>query len=90
MPLAQPTTLLSALLDNHIHWGNSLEIDARRIVWKRVADMNDRALRNINCGLVARAMAFPRQDGYDITVASEIMAIFCLATDLDDLKSTPR
>ncbi len=79
--------LLSALLDNHIHWGNSLEIDARRIVWKRVADMNDRALRNINCGLGGPGNGFPRQDGYDITVASEIMAIFCLATDLDDLKN---
>ena len=78
--------LLSALLDNHIHWGNSLEIDARRIVWKRVADMNDRALRSINCGLGGPGNGFPRQDGYDITVASEIMAIFCLATDLDDLK----
>ena len=79
--------LLSALLDNHIHWGNSLEIDARRIVWKRVADMNDRALRNINCGLGGPGNGFPRQDGYDITVASEIMAIFCRATDLDDLKN---
>ncbi len=79
--------LLSALLDNHIHWGNSLGIDARRIVWKRVADMNDRALRNINCGLGGPGNGFPRQDGYDITVASEIMAIFCLATDLDDLKN---
>ena len=79
--------LLSALLDNHIHWGNSLEIDARRIVWKRVADMNDRALRNINCGLGGPGNGFPRQDGYDITVASEVMAIFCLATDLDDLKN---
>ena len=79
--------LLSALLDNHIHWGNSIEIDARRIVWKRVADMNDRALRNINCGLGGPGNGFPRQDGYDITVASEIMAIFCLATDLDDLKN---
>jgi formate--tetrahydrofolate ligase len=78
--------LLSALIDNHIHWGNSLEIDARRIVWKRVADMNDRALRSINCGLGGPGNGFPRQDGYDITVASEVMAIFCLATDLEDLK----
>jgi formate--tetrahydrofolate ligase len=78
--------LLSALLDNHIHWGNTLNIDARRIVWKRVADMNDRALRSINCGLGGPGNGFPRQDGYDITVASEVMAIFCLATDLDDLK----
>ncbi|MDA8781959.1 formate--tetrahydrofolate ligase [Porticoccaceae bacterium] len=79
--------LLSAMLDNHIHWGNSLEIDARRIAWKRVADMNDRALRSINCGLGGPGNGFPRQDGYDITVASEVMAIFCLATDLDDLKA---
>ena len=79
--------LLSALLDNHIHWGNNLEIDARRIQWKRVLDMNDRALRSINCGLGGPGNGFPRQDGYDITVASEIMAIFCLATDLDDLKN---
>ena len=77
--------LLSALIDNHIHWGNSLEIDTRRIVWKRVADMNDRALRSINCGLGGPGNGFTRQDGYDITVASEVMAIFCLATDLDDL-----
>jgi formate--tetrahydrofolate ligase len=79
--------LLSALIDNHIHWGNNLEIDARRIQWKRVLDMNDRALRSINCGLGGPGNGFPRQDGYDITVASEIMAIFCLATDLDDLKN---
>jgi len=79
--------LLSALLDNHIHWGNSLEIDARRVQWKRVIDMNDRALRNIACGLGGPGNGFPRQDGYDITVASEIMAIFCLANDLDDLKA---
>jgi formate--tetrahydrofolate ligase len=79
--------LLSALLDNHIHWGNSLEIDARRIAWKRVIDMNDRALRNISCGLGGPGNGFPRQDGYDITVASEVMAIFCLATDLDYLNA---
>jgi len=79
--------LLSALLDNHIHWGNSLEIDARRIAWKRVADMNDRALRSITCSLGGPGNGFPRQEGYDITVASEVMAIFCLATDLDDLKA---
>lgn len=79
--------LLSALIDNHIHWGNSLEIDVRRIAWKRVADMNDRALRSINCGLGGPGNGFPRQEGYDITVASEVMAIFCLATDLDDLKA---
>lgn len=79
--------LLSALLDNHIHWGNSLEIDARRIAWKRVIDMNDRALRNISCGLGGPGNGFPRQDGYDITVASEVMAIFCLANDLYDLNA---
>jgi len=79
--------LLSALLDNHIHWGNSLEIDARRVQWKRVIDMNDRALRNITAGLGGPGNGFPRQDGYDITVASEIMAIFCLANDLEDLKA---
>jgi formate--tetrahydrofolate ligase len=79
--------LLSALIDNHIHWGNSLELDARRIVWKRVADMNDRALRSISCGLGGPGNGFPREDGYDITVASEVMAIFCLATDLEDLKA---
>lgn len=79
--------LLSALLDNHIHWGNSLEIDARRVQWKRVIDMNDRALRNISCGLGGPGNGFPRQDGYDITVASEIMAIFCLSNDLEDLKA---
>ena len=79
--------LLSALIDNHIHWGNSLELDARRIVWKRVADMNDRALRSISCGLGGPGNGFPREDGYDITVASEVKAIFCLATDLEDLKA---
>ena len=77
--------LLSALIDNHIHWGNSLQIDARRVVWKRVVDMNDRALRTITLGLGGPGNGYPRQDGYDITVASEIMAIFCLATNLDDL-----
>ena len=79
--------LLSALLDNHIHWGNTLEIDARRVQWKRVIDMNDRALRNITAGLGGPGNGFPRQDGYDITVASEIMAIFCLSNDLEDLKA---
>ncbi len=79
--------LLSALIDNHIHWGNKLKIDSRRIVWKRVADMNDRALRTITCALGGPGNGYPRQDGYDITVASEIMAIFCLANDLDDLTS---
>ncbi len=78
--------LISALLDNHIQQGNLLKIDPRRIVWKRVLDMNDRALRNVVVGLGGRPDGMPRQDGFDITVASEIMAIFCLAKDLEDLK----
>jgi formate--tetrahydrofolate ligase len=78
--------LLSALLDNHIYWGNSLGIDQRRIAWRRVMDMNDRALRSIVNSLGGTANGFPREDGFDITVASEIMAIFCLATDLKDLE----
>ena len=78
--------LLSALLDNHIHHGNALGIDVRRIAWKRVLDMNDRALRDITVSLGGPGNGYPRQDGFDIVVASEIMAIFCLATDLDDLK----
>ncbi len=78
--------LLSALLDNHIHWGNKNELDARRITWKRVVDMNDRALRQITCSLGGPGNGFPREDGFDITVASEIMAIFCLSKDLDDLQ----
>ena len=78
--------LLSALLDNHIHHGNALGIDVRRITWKRVLDMNDRALRDITVALGGPGNGYPRQDGFDIVVASEIMAIFCLATDLDDLK----
>jgi formate--tetrahydrofolate ligase len=78
--------LISALIDNHIHHGNELQIDPRNIVWKRVLDMNDRALRNIVVGLGGRPNGMPREDGFDITVASEIMAIFCLAKDLEDLK----
>ena len=78
--------LLSALLDNHIRLGNALGIDVRRITWKRVLDMNDRALRDITVSLGGPGNGYPRQDGFDIVVASEIMAIFCLATDLDDLK----
>ncbi len=77
--------LLSALIDNHIYWGNKLKIDVRRIAWKRVVDMNDRALRQVVCATGAIGNGYPREDGFDITVASEIMAIFCLATDLDDL-----
>ncbi|BBD36092.1 formate--tetrahydrofolate ligase [Aminobacter sp. Y103A] len=78
--------LLSALIDNHIYWGNELGIDTRRVVWRRVMDMNDRALRQINCSLGGVANGFPREAGFDITVASEVMAILCLATDLKDLE----
>jgi len=78
--------LLSALIDNHIYWGNKLDIDVRRIVWKRVMDMNDRSLREININLGGVANGFPREDGFDITVASEIMAIFCLSNNLQDLE----
>ena len=78
--------LLSAMLDNHIQQGNALNIDPRRIVWKRVVDMNDRELRNIVVGLGGKAHGVPRQDGFDITVASEVMAILCLANSLHDLK----
>ena len=78
--------LLSSLIDNHIYWGNKLNIDVRRVVWKRVMDMNDRSLRSIIVDLGGVANGYPRQDGFDITVASEIMAIFCLATDLNDLE----
>ncbi len=77
--------LLSAMIDNHIYWGNALGFDSRRVAWRRVVDMNDRALRSIVCNLGGVANGFPREDGFDITVASEIMAIFCLANDLDDL-----
>ena len=78
--------LLSAMIDNHIYWGNNLGIDTRRVVWRRVMDMNDRALRQITASLGGVANGFPREAGFDITVASEVMAILCLATDLDDLK----
>ncbi len=84
--IALANNLLAAMLDNHIHQGNTLNIDVRRIQWKRVVDMNDRALRNIVIGLGGHANGFPRQDGFDIVVASEVMAIFCLATSLSDLK----
>ncbi len=77
--------LLAAMVDNHIYWGNSRNLDPRRISWRRVVDMNDRALRSIVCSLGGVANGFPREDGFDITVASEVMAIFCLATDLQDL-----
>jgi formate--tetrahydrofolate ligase len=78
--------LLSALLDNHIYWGNELGIDTRRVVWRRVMDMNDRALREIVCSLGGVANGYPREAGFDITVASEVMAILCLAKDLKDLE----
>ena len=78
--------LLSAMVDNHIHHGNRLNIDPRMVIWKRVVDMNDRALRKIINSLGGTANGFPREDGFDITVASEVMAIFCLATSLSDLK----
>jgi formate--tetrahydrofolate ligase len=78
--------LLSAMIDNHIYWGNGLGIDQRRVAWRRVMDMNDRALRQIVNSLGGVANGFPREDGFDITVASEVMAIFCLASDLEDLK----
>ena len=79
--------LLSALVDNHIHWENTLNLDPRRITWRRVVDMNDRSLRDITCGLGGTGNGIPRQSGFDITVASEIMAVFCLASDLEDLQN---
>jgi formate--tetrahydrofolate ligase len=85
--IALAHNLLSAMLDNHIHHSNSLNIDTRRIVWKRVMDMNDRALRQMVVGLGGTANGVPREDGFDIVVASEVMAIFCLATSLADLKT---
>src|ERR1700704_1743773 len=78
--------LLAALVDNHIYWGNELGLDPRRVSWKRALDMNDRALRQIVNSLGGVANGYPREDGFDIVVASEVMAIFCLASDLDDLK----
>jgi len=84
--IALANNLLSAAIDNHVHHGNALNIDVRRITWKRVMDMNDRALRNITVGLGGPASGYPRQDGFDIVVASEVMAILCLATSLKDLK----
>jgi formate--tetrahydrofolate ligase len=79
-------SLLSAMIDNHIYWGNAQEIDVRRVTWRRVVDMNDRALRQITCSLGGVANGFPREGGFDITVASEVMAILCLANDLKDLE----
>ena len=79
--------LLSAMIDNHIYWGNKLEIDSRRVVWRRVVDMNDRALRQITASLGGATNGFPRETGFDITVASEVMAILCLSNDLKDLET---
>ncbi len=84
--ITSANNLLAAMVDNHIHWGNALGIDARRVSWKRVVDMNDRALRQVACALGGIGNGFPREDGFDITVASEVMAIFCLASDLADLE----
>jgi formate--tetrahydrofolate ligase len=84
--ITSANNLLAAMIDNHVYWGNSLGIDPRRIAWRRVLDMNDRALRSIVNSLGGVANGFPREDGFDITVASEVMAIFCLATDLKDLE----
>jgi formate--tetrahydrofolate ligase len=84
--ITSANNLLAAMIDNHIYWGNKLGIDARRVAWRRVLDMNDRALRSIVSSLGGVANGFPREDGFDITVASEVMAIFCLARNVDDLK----
>ena len=83
--ITSANNLLAALIDNHIYWGNDLAFDTRRVTWRRVMDMNDRALRSIVSSLGGAANGFPREDGFDITVASEVMAIFCLSTDLRDL-----
>jgi formate--tetrahydrofolate ligase len=85
--ITSANNLLAAMIDNHIYYGNALGIDARRVAWRRVLDMNDRALRSIVSSLGGVANGFPREDGFDITVASEVMAIFCLARNLDDLKN---
>ncbi|MGI9311669.1 MAG: formate--tetrahydrofolate ligase, partial [bacterium] len=79
-------SLLSALIDNHIYWGNEAGLDTRRVAWRRVVDMNDRALRHITSSLGGAANGYPREDGFDITVASEVMAIFCLSESLEELK----
>src|SRR5690606_37387275 len=81
-----PRNLLAAIIDNPCYWDNALGIEARRVTWRRVMDMNDRALREIVCSLGGVANGYPREAGFDITVASEVMAIFCLARDLNDLK----
>ncbi|MFO1186568.1 MAG: formate--tetrahydrofolate ligase [Alphaproteobacteria bacterium] len=84
--ITSANNLLAAMVDNHIYWGNELGLDSRRVTWRRVLDMNDRALREIVSSLGGAANGFPREDGFDITVASEVMAIFCLAMDLEDLE----
>src|SRR6187455_73023 len=84
--IALAHNLLSSLIDNHVHWGNERGFDVRRISWRRVVDVNDRALREITVGLGGPANGYPRQDGFDIVVASEVMAILCLATSLHDLR----
>ena len=84
--ITSANNLLASLIDNHIYWGNKLEIDTRRISWKRCVDLNDRALREITANLGGVANGYPRTDGFNITVASEVMAIFCLASDLEDLE----
>src|ERR1700716_2944167 len=84
--IATANNLLAAMVDNHIYWGNALGIDPRRVSWRRTMDMNDRALRQIVSSLGGVANGFPREDGFDIVPASEVMAVFCLATDLNDLK----
>src|SRR5437016_12526669 len=85
--IGSANNLLAALIDNHIYWGNALGIDARRITWRRAIDMNERSLRHIVSSLGGVANGFPREDGFDITVASEVMAIFCLARDVQDLRT---
>ena len=82
--------LLAAMIDNHIYWGNALGLDQRRVVWRRALDLNDRALREAVIGLGGPSNGFPREDGFDITVASETMAAFCLAADLEDLEVSAR
>src|ERR1700750_829093 len=85
--ITSANNLLAAMIDNHIYWGNALGIDARRVSWRRCLDMNDRALRSIVGSLGGVANGFPREDGFDISVASEVMAVFCLSRDLDDLQA---
>ena len=84
--ITSANNLLASLIDNHIYWGNKLNIDVRRVTWKRCLDLNDRALREINANLGGVANGYPRIDGFNITVASEVMAIFCLSKDIKDLQ----